>query len=344
MSMKMEGLQSSPAGGSAAVNTFQSQMISLTMQNAPTLTSTDTTAGTPTALLVDNTTASSQATTGIGIGVFETASSGNYEARPRTVAGDTSTLLMALSAAPGVGDDILGAANIQFTYRPSATRSASIRFVGNDALQNRYVQGIVANMTIPEFGPADVPMLDWTLKGAAVQQNQSDTRGSATTPRGKVFAGGEVLIGAYGNTDALSICGSRIAVNAASGVAGFYRGAGSVRVEVSFPHDVIPSSITGNSSASWYEAWVTGGAESKFHLMFTCGQNVAAYSQTWYFPHLRIVEVQETTVNEMDARKVIFDCGTPLTSTEYEMDARKVIFDCGTPLTSTEYQAVCALW
>lgn len=332
MSMKAEGLQVSPADGVTAIDTFQTTMVSLAMQQAPNLTDTDTIAAAPAPAITgfDFVTAASQSAAGIVMVPYE-VSTGVYEARPATVSGTTITFLMDASAVPSAADDVLGASQIQYVWNPT-DRSASMRFVGNDSLQHRYMQGVVAGLNIPEFGPGDVPMMDFTLQAAAVQQNPgADVRATPTTPRGRVFAGGEIRIGAYGtSTTPLSICGSRIAItnlgggfladecgNATLGVASWgVRPKGPVQVQVTFPHDVIPSAISGNTSASWYEALRTGGSESLFHLMFTLGQNVPAYSQSWYFPKLRLVETNDGEVNEQDARVCVFEAATGLTSTE----------------------------
>jgi hypothetical protein len=337
MGQKVEGLQVSPANGVTAIETFQIKMAKYAFQAEPNLTDTDVNTGVPTTTSMDMLTPGSQDATGI-VNIAYEVSAGVYEARPATVVADTATFLMEPSAAPGTGLVVLGSAQLRYNHKPQGI-SGSMRLLGNDAYQHRYLQGITTGLTIPEVGPNDVPVMEYTMQAANAEERptnpDSDVRGTPPTQSGKVFTNADILIGSYGNVDALSACASRVAITNLGG--GFLpdecggqanginswgvRPKGPVMFTIKVPHNVVPAAITGKTSLTWRAALNAGGTEVLYHVFWTYGQNVPGFSQSWYFSKALLWAVGPTDVNEQDANELTFVSGTGLSSIESQAAA-----------------------
>jgi hypothetical protein len=344
LSLKQEGLQAVAADAAPAVATAQTLAISTAMGQVETLTTRSKVTAADASSSTEDQNDGHLPGGGdgtIGIAAFARAADGTIHSRPYTydAATDKMTHLMALPNPQAVDDIIYAGALMQYVERPdfsSSPPSASVRFLGNSQKQNRSIQGVVSQIAVPEHGPQDVPMLDFTLAAMGQQRNVSFTangrvataRTNPTNPRGRVFAGGEILIGAYGQTDYISVAG-RISWNIrrdgwlpyedgnnGDGISSWDSGKGNIDVNIILDESIDPSVLTGITQTSFYDCWKTGGAESLFHIFYSSGQAVAGAGQDWYFPAVRLLKPPDAEANEQAARNLPFRAATPLSSTE----------------------------
>jgi hypothetical protein len=315
---KAEGIRTSPADTVQAANTGLSILIGTAMDAAPELTTSTITTGTPTTTSVDVSGAGSMTTTGIGLAAFEvTAESGEYFVRPFTESSDTLTLLMALPQAPAVGDDVKGGAVHHAVHGATANYSASMRAIGNDDLQNTYVQGIVSSMTM-EAEVDQIATLSFDSMFYDGTRDNTDVQPSDDVPQGVVWSDGELLIAQVGSTDWYCIGSWKATVETGgelqmirqpcgdAPVSGYRRSGVQGRMTIEIYHDERPSSVTGETSTTWEDAFDAGGSENLWQIL-VCPNRTPGTIAAAYMSRARGKDISNTTDGELDGRTIVFE-------------------------------------
>ena len=263
------------------------------------------------------------------VGIVGVVTSAGLEARPYTHSGGPAAplldLLFALDAAPSAGDLLLGSQVFQCAeqWALPVTYPLTVRALGNDDEQNAKLIGAVPSITVPESEVDAVAKLDLALMTAFGVTGFSDSRPAAPDPINEVsvWAGGQVLLAPYGDSDKYAICAKPSMKLASSwqrikcpggpaapyGVQGFIRGQATDEIQLVIPHDLFPDDI-GATATRWLDILdddATAAADREWHCMVQYGF-IAGRVLAVYWPRLILQSVSGGELDSTDARTLVF--------------------------------------
>jgi len=318
-----EGLESTYGDGDTAVETYQDLLLASVFQSDPDLTIGSLISGTPSTTGIEEATSDAHSLstinskTACGMVVVE-GSTKNYM-RPYTYASDTLSLKCALDSAPSAGDVLYGCSTLQFNEGPWSTipYPITLRFLGQDDLQNKKLIGAVSTLAVPEGSPNDLGKLQFNFQAASMDRNFSDSANFPTVPQARILADGELKLGIFGQTDMTNICGkisfklrdkfiAKECRNNSAGIDNWLPSKNIGQIELTIPADVLPSDLTGCSAASWTALWEESST-TYFHILETQGQGISGKMLGFYFPKLIMNQPDEADLNEFGAIKLTFE-------------------------------------
>lgn len=272
-------------------------------------------------------TAPDGSTTAVGIVGVVTAA--GLEARPYTHSGGPAAplldLLVELDAAPAAGALLLAGQVFQCAeqWELPITYPLTVRALGNDDEQNAKLIGAVPSLAVPEAEVDTVPRLDFSLMTAYGETGFADSRPAAADPINEVsvWAGGQVLLAPYGDSDKYSVCAKPSMKLGASwqrikcpggpaapyGVQGFIRGAADDELQLVIPHDLYPDDI-GATATRWLDILdddATVAADREWHCLVQYGF-IAGRVLAVYWPRLILQSVSGGELDGTDGRTLVF--------------------------------------
>jgi hypothetical protein len=303
------------------------QMAAPTPPGSPTLVTTGSTVlalGGSTAIQVFVTDADYfELPTANTIGVAGFTISGKVEWRPYLW--DTATnsmhLLIALSGVPA--DDSVIYAMINYP-RAEAWSSAvpfplATKIVGSAVAQNRLFPGSIYDMTIPEVGPRDVPMINWTNRAFSHARGPAGVRGFPTVGIGTVFAKGRLIIAQAGSTAYTNFCSFRAGIEFGGavepddcindsndyGISGWSRIQSVPSISVTVPrYSSLPAGMT---ATTWLDAVENNDvAANNAHVFVQFGVSPGRV-MTAYLPNCRAEAHEWIEQNGLGYEKVTFN-------------------------------------
>ena len=318
LSMKAEGIDVEPLDGAAAVHTFQTRLFATVAGEAgQAMKRSKCAAGCTTTSVVELVDDGHKAASGYSF--CSPLVAGKYYPRPGiyTAATETMALAIALPGAPAENADNAGGILYQYRHNPSAPPTVAIRAVGNDLQQNVGMQGVVSSYEVPEVGPNAVPVENYSLKVAQATFDQSWTRGAASNQRGRVMAGGEVILCAVGSTAGFKYPIRRVAVairpgwepidttDPESGVSGWGPAGGLAGyIDLTLPHNSDPDSVLGAVGyTSWRDFWRDTLGE-QFQVLVNFGRGVPGHSVTHYIHRAIVKRPTHVAITDFDCRKL----------------------------------------
>lgn len=236
----------------------------------------------------------------------------------RPVAGystDTMTLLMALPSAPSEGDEIYGGSGLH--YSETAVQTAYLEAIGKGTYENFEAAGVVGNFSLPEVAATQPQTISFALRAATFTEDVSATQTAPTNARPISIAGGEFLLGAYGNTAASALKWARWslelnnewdadeACNEDDGIDGWSKMGADFRLTLHVRADTAPP--TGISASTFRQSFLDGGSDNLYHVLLSFGQKTAGKICAFYLPKLRLITKPERVeVDGKAAQKLTF--------------------------------------
>lgn len=314
LSTYAEGLGTAAGDGTAAVDTAVTRLLEMCLQSAADLTTGDALTGTPTTTSLVDTTSGEHDVSNSSIGlVLVEQDDGSYEWAPYTYSTATMSLLLALGAAPSAANVAYGAAVIPFVENWSGAIGVSkaIRFANSDggASSDYDLVGCFGTFSIPELAPDGVAQLDFSIQAAGFTDLNDRSLSGDSSSAGKVFAGADVKIGAYGQTANSTYCVESLGFNlnatyewqpcvkqaSGYGVSGADRADGVPEITMLLPVGSTPPAAITSSSSTFRESRRAGGDE--YHVMAALDNGGPGRSMCVYFPRAVLYDVQQYVVS-----------------------------------------------
>lgn len=309
LSTYAEGLGTAAGDGTQAVDTAVTRLLEMCLQSAADLTTGDALTGTPTTTSLVDTTAGEHDVSNSSIGlVLVEQDDGSYEWAPYTYSTATMSLLLALGAAPSAANIAYGAAVIPYVENWSGAIGVSkaIRFANDDggADTDYDIFGCFGTFSIPNLAPDGVAQLDFSIQAAGFVDDTDRSLTGDSSSAGKVFAGADVKIGAYGETAYSTYCVESFGFNlnatyrwqpcvkqtGDTGVSGADRAEGVPEITMTFPvGSTPPAAITSSSSTFRASRRATG---DEYHVMAALDNGGPGRSMCVYMPRAIIYDVQ----------------------------------------------------
>lgn len=237
---------------------------------------------------------------------------------------DTGDLAFELPFTPGAGDTILGTTTILNTEDADVALQGDI--VGRASQRSAQFKGGVANFEMPETDIGSAQRINFTAKIGDFNRPYTPASGGRPDPgttRARFAAGGEFLLGKYGETTPLELKFLRVAINLnreyeveplandydVDGFGGWLPVSQSLEITLYVHHNAsVPSGFTG---ADYWELWTSGGEENHFHLLTAWGQKKIGKIMGLYFPTLQMTQYpMETSVGRTAALQLKFNART----------------------------------
>lgn len=325
-----EGIRAVATESSPAVQTACSALLAAVAQNQ-TLTKSSVVTGTPTVTSVDEsvndghlTAAPNGSTAAITMAGFTLADGVHVRPASYNAASDTMTLKFELPSAPAGGSVIVGGAVSQKAEQwTSLPYPLTVRYLGNDDEQHAKAIGAVPVLSIPELDVENVPELNFKIVMADGESGFSDTRPTLSdVPEVSVWAGGEVLLGLYGDDTYQSVC-AKVAIESLgsepqwmscpggpsnrTGCQDFVRGPNVEKITITIPEDVMPDDL-GATLTRWLDIVEDpdAGADKEWHCQVQCGFT-AGRIFAGYFPRLILQSASKGTLDGMAAHVLVFE-------------------------------------
>ena len=315
-----QGLGTAAGDAVAATATAFSHLLAGCLGGSEALSTGSTASGTPTAIEVIETDDGNHADdTLVG---FAGASGAVYVRPVGTYTTDTTTgvmdLLMALPSGdlPTASDVIYGGVNVQSAE--SSLQLIQGEVVGKNTAQTTDFLGAIGNFSIPEAGEGDAQTINFTFKPASFDRYQSTTQVAPAVARPLVNAGGEFLLGKFGNTAGLSLRFLRIGIELArtfvadpdasadSGLCGWVLTDQQTRITVHVPD--AQSMPTGFTVTNFHDSFTSSDlTENDYHLLCNWGGRTAGKIFSLYFPRMHLVmPPEQVDIDGIAAQKLTF--------------------------------------
>jgi len=321
----MEGLGTAAASTVQAIATAFTTLHEISLGGTVNLSTGATveptaTAGAPNStVLVESTINGNQ--TANSLVCFLDASSDPHVRPVSTISGtDGMTLLMELPAIPADSSVIYGGAGVQFAEQ--TTQTGYYEAIGKSTASgddDHEGTGCVATFGWAEVNGNQPQTLSWTVKSGDFVEDGSVTSSTQVAPtnaRPIALAGGDFLIAAYGSSAVsnIDLSGSAFTLNRewsadeAPNEQDNIEGWTCLNCPAELTIFMKPTAATptGITASTYRAAWISGGSETLYHMLFQFGRvvgNVVAY----YFPRMRMSKKPERVErNGKTAQKLTF--------------------------------------